>query len=194
MKDKNNGDGKGGLDGEDRRLWDFVTRSIKPLDGRPRKPADSETKPVKQSQKENKHPEKPRLSAWLPSFGLKETVSPAPDEPFGAGIDRRTAGRLKRGQIPIEARLDLHGMRQGEAQEALTRFLSGSYDSGRRCVLVITGKGKASGEGQDSGVLRRMLPVWIGQPPLAGMILLHSSARPQDGGAGAFYILLRRKR
>jgi DNA-nicking Smr family endonuclease len=109
--------------------------------------------------------------------------------------DPRTAQRLRRGQIPVEGFLDLHGLRQDEAQEQLFGFLQQSAASGRRCVLVITGKGsRGVSAGSESGVLRRMLPVWLGMAPVAGLVLEHSSAKPQDGGEGAFYILLRRVR
>ena len=58
-----------------------------------------------------------------------------------AGIDRANAERLKRGLHPIEARLDLHGLTQAEAHRELIEFVEASYQSGRRCLLVITGRG-----------------------------------------------------
>ena len=70
-----------------------------------------------------------------------------------AGLDRRTARRLKRGQLAVEARLDLHGRTQDQAHDALISFIQESRMARRRCVLVITGKGSvASGRG---GVLRQ---------------------------------------
>ena len=77
------------------------------------------------------------------------------------GLDKRSARRLKRGQIKIEARLDLHGLRQEEANRTLTSFIGESYNEGKRCVLVITGKGQVSGE----GVLRTNVPRWLNQSP-----------------------------
>lgn len=93
--------------------------------------------------------------------------------------------------MPVEARLDLHGHTQETAFRALTGFIEGSAAAGRRCVLVITGKGSGAGSG---GVLRSAVPRWLAQPGLRRHILSISEARQKDGGAGALYVLLRRKR
>ncbi len=107
-----------------------------------------------------------------------------------AGIDKRSALRLKRGQTPIEDRLDLHGMTQAEAHRALNDFVAEAAGAGQRCVLVITGKGRVGSE----GVLRRMVPHWLNQAPLRPLILGVARAQPRDGGSGALYLLLRRRR
>lgn len=117
-----------------------------------------------------------------------------------SGVDRRTAQRLARGQTPIEGRIDLHGMTQAKALGALERFLADSAGAGRRCVLVITGKGaeRARGEGampdRDAGVLRRSLPRWLALPGLRDRVVAYCPAIPRHGGDGAFYVLLRRRR
>jgi DNA-nicking Smr family endonuclease len=108
----------------------------------------------------------------------------------GVGLDRRSAQRLKRGQMPIEARLDLHGMTQDEAHRALDRFIREMYDAGRRAVLIITGKGTREGV----GVLRQAVPRWLAEARCRSYVLATEEARPQHGGAGALYVLLRRKR
>jgi DNA-nicking Smr family endonuclease len=104
-----------------------------------------------------------------------------------AGIDRATAERLKRGRLPIEARLDLHGMTQDEAHRALAGFIRASRAAGKRCVLVITGRGAVGG-----GVLRSAVPRWLDEPGLRPQLLAIATAQPQDGGAGALYVMLRR--
>lgn len=117
-----------------------------------------------------------------------------------SGVDRRTAQRLARGQMPIEGRIDLHGMTQAKARRALERFLAAAEGAGRRCVLVITGKGAARDDGEgampdrDAGVLRRSLPRWLALPGLRERVVAYCPAIPRHGGAGAFYILLRRRR
>jgi DNA-nicking Smr family endonuclease len=104
-----------------------------------------------------------------------------------AGVDRATADRLRRGRRPVEASLDLHGMTQAEAHRALAAFIAGSRAAGRRCTLVITGHGRLSG-----GVLKAAVPRWLDEPDLRRAVLAIAPARPQHGGAGALYVLLRR--
>jgi DNA-nicking Smr family endonuclease len=108
-----------------------------------------------------------------------------------AGIDRATAERLKRGQHRIEARLDLHGMTQAEAHRSLYAFIAASREAGRRCVLVITGLGLGR---NGSGVLKSSVPRWLEEPALRGQILAIAPAQVHHGGAGATYLLLRRRR
>ncbi len=132
-------------------------------------------------------------------------VAPAAlhDHAHGAapGIDRRSQLRLKRGQIPIEARIDLHGLSRERAHAGLNAFLARQAALGRRCVLVITGKGRPDwqqpawgSEEREIGVIRRALPGWLGDHPNKDRVLAFSQAQPQDGGAGAWYVLLRRRR
>jgi DNA-nicking Smr family endonuclease len=131
-------------------------------------------------------------------------VEPAPPsrhhQDRAATLDRRTAEKLKRGQLPIEARLDLHGMTQAAAQSALARFVERMAVAGRRTLLVITGKGiRPSREGAEPGeppigILRRQVPRWLQEPPLRGHILAVREAAPEHGGGGALYVLLRRQR
>ena len=115
---------------------------------------------------------------------LKTSASP--------GLDKRSAARLRRGQLAIEGRIDLHGMTQDTAHRTLEEFLRASQGAGKRCVLVITGKGlRPSGE---TGVLRNLVPRWMNAPSIRGCVLSFSTARPRDGGTGALYVLLKRNR
>ncbi len=123
---------------------------------------------------------------------------PAPggsSAPLAAGksgdVDARTLDRLRRGQLRPQGRLDLHGMTQQEAHRALARFIPDAQSSGKRCVVVITGKGSVSSGG---GVLRRALPGWLNAPALRPAVLAFAEAAPRDGGAGAVYVLLKRNR
>jgi DNA-nicking Smr family endonuclease len=117
---------------------------------------------------------------------------PTPDLATGdvTGMDRRTADRFRRGKMPIDARLDLHGMYQDAAHHALTHFITDCAARGKRNVLVITGRGSREG----SGVLRERLPQWLNQPPCREHVISFTGARPEHGRDGAFYVLLRRKR
>ncbi len=116
----------------------------------------------------------------------------------GKGLDGRTAQRLAQGKLPIDARLDLHGRTLAEAHGAVRAFILQEYARGSRCVLVITGKGEreAAGPWYESprGGIRRHLRGWLADADLANLTLALTPARPNHGGEGAFYILLRRQR
>ena len=106
------------------------------------------------------------------------------------GIDQRLLRSLRRGDFSLQGSLDLHGMTQVEAQAAVERFLSESRRSGKRCVLIIHGRGLHSKD--QIPVLKERLQVWLSQKRIGQMVLAFATARPQDGGAGAVYVLLRR--
>jgi DNA-nicking Smr family endonuclease len=105
------------------------------------------------------------------------------------GLDRRSWLRLKRGQVAIEQTLDLHGRTQADAHGALGAFLATAQAAGGRCVLVVTGKGLESG-----GTLRHMVPRWLNEGANRERIVAFCPAQPRHGGAGALYVLLRRRR
>jgi DNA-nicking Smr family endonuclease len=120
---------------------------------------------------------------------------PAPSDLIhgaASGIDKRTLARLRRGLIAPQARLDLHNLRQDEAHRLLTGVLAASQAAGRRCVLVITGKGY--GADGAVGVLKTMVPRWLVEPPNRGRVLAFCHATRGHGGEGALYVLLRRSR
>ena len=108
-----------------------------------------------------------------------------------AGVDRRQAERLSRGRLTVEATLDLHGLTQAAARERLDVFIAAQSEAGRRCVLVITGKGLMK---EDGGVLRQQVPRWLNQSPNRGRVLAFDYAQPKHGGMGALYVLLKRRR
>jgi DNA-nicking Smr family endonuclease len=108
------------------------------------------------------------------------------------GVDKRTAAKLRRGLLPIEATLDLHGLGRETARDRLTAFVAGHHAAGRRCLLVVTGKGLK--EDWSPGVIRSAVPGWLNEPPLRPLILTFATAQPQHGGSGAIYVLLKRAR
>jgi DNA-nicking Smr family endonuclease len=187
---KNGGDDK---DDDDTDLFRRALSDAAPLKRRrpqPAKPAAAK-KPSPKPPAKKSAQKKPALVAPPRSVPVARPTPP-PDISAGdyAAMDRRTAERFRRGKLPIEARLDLHGMYQGAAQDALTRFVTDSAASGKRMVLVITGRGSREG----TGVLRERLPQWLNQPPCRAHVLAFTPARPEHGRDGAFYVLLRRKR
>ena len=112
-------------------------------------------------------------------------------------IDRRTAEKFKRGEFSIERRLDLHGLTEKEAFAAVDDFIRQAYLQKLRCVLIVTGKGITKENDawyEKKGILKECVPNWLNAPELRPLILSISHARPEDGGDGALYILLRRCR
>jgi len=106
-------------------------------------------------------------------------------------VDGRTLDKLKRGKLRPQARLDLHGMTQNEAHRALVSFMADAQAEGKRCVLVVTGRGRLS---EGGGVLRNQTPNWLNAPAIRSRLLAFATAQPRDGGSGALYVLLRRGR
>ncbi|MDD4731279.1 MAG: Smr/MutS family protein [Desulfovibrio sp.] len=108
------------------------------------------------------------------------------------GLDSKTFNQLKAGALSVEGHLDLHGMNAEQAYDAMLFFLKESYLQGRRCVLLVTGRGINSPGRQ--GVLRQAVQTWMTREPLKRVVLAFCTARAADGGAGAIYVLLRKQR
>ena len=174
----------------DAELWARVARSAKPLHkGKPARRVAT-PRPRTKSAKEAASAAKP---------AAKPPPKPAPSL-RGEALDRQTARKLERGNVAVEAKLDLHGMRQREAHAALRRFLKSAQAKGNRHVLVITGKGAPADttrpfyESDERGVLRSAVPHWLAAPDLAPLIVSFTEAPRRLGGEGALYVRLRRPR
>jgi DNA-nicking Smr family endonuclease len=104
--------------------------------------------------------------------------------------------KVRRGKLDIDARIDLHGMRQIDAQAALVAIVARIRSQGGRCILVITGKGRPIDPGEDfitpqPGVIRRRFPEWLNGQGVREHVSGYASAHAKDGGSGAFYVLLK---
>jgi DNA-nicking Smr family endonuclease len=165
------------LSDEDRVLWSLVARSTKPLKG---KQAVDIPEPPPVSMDEAMDTVAPRPAA-SPAARPKQSVAHT--------LDRPTHEKLAKGRLPIEGRVDLHGMSQEQAYSLLFSFLHRAHAGGVRYVLVITGKGSSSG---GEGVLRRAVPAWLSTAPFRPLVSSHDHAARNHGGAGALYIRLRR--
>ncbi len=112
-------------------------------------------------------------------------------EGVAAGVDPRLVRRLRAGEFVYQAHLDLHGLTSDEARGAVESFLTQAYQSGKRCVLIVHGRGRNSKD--QIPVLKSRLAIWLARGQWARRLLAFTSARPCDGGAGALYVLLRRQ-
>jgi DNA-nicking Smr family endonuclease len=164
-------------------LWSAVTRTIKPLRP-PQRLTEPRTREVE--------PAPSRAARVRASSGTTSYTSNPP--PPLAPIGRRTRQRLARGTQSIEARIDLHGLTQGEAHGALMRFLRDAQARGMKFVLVITGKGRRLDAGGNQGVLRREVPRWLKREEFRAYVVGYEPAHIGHGGEGALYVRLRRTR
>lgn len=166
-------------DGE-RILWREITRGIAPL--HPMIPDEIETAdgsktsvPIAPAPRSAK-PQPPRPKSEAP--------------PALATLGRRAKQRVARGHDPIDGRLDLHGLTQAEAHDALLGFLHTAQTRGAKLVMVITGKGR----GGEGGVLKRQVPLWLALPAFRAMVVGFDEAHQRHGGEGALYLRLRKTR
>jgi len=178
------------LTGEDAELWERVTGTTKPL----KKPANRFVKrpesagPDEPSVAGNYKP-KPKKATSETTPITKPVVQPGPP-PLGS-YDRGEARAVASGRREIDARIDLHGMRQREAHHVLSGFLHSAQARGHRHVLVITGKGAGARPGE-RGVLNREVPRWLNEPEFRQMVVGFTPAHKRHGGEGALYVRLRR--
>ena len=188
------------LSSEERALWDRVADTAQALD-----PVRAVDIPAAIAPKP-----KPMISPDpLPYFNIGQRVDQKRGNDVLPGIadrlsraplnmDNKAFGKMKRGKLKPEARIDLHGMTMDQAHPELMGFILNSQAMGRRLVLVITGKGKMRDDGGPiparQGVLRHQVPQWMALPPISQAILQVTPAHLTHGGHGAYYIYLRRVR
>lgn len=113
-------------------------------------------------------------------------------------MDHKSFGKLKRGKLRPEGKIDLHGMTLDRAHPVLTGFVMNAHANGKRLILVVTGKGKQRDEGGPipvrHGILRHQVPQWLGMQPMKSVVLQIAQAHISHGGGGAYYVYLRRQR
>ncbi len=175
------GSGKSGdedKDAEGPSLWKAYTKDIVPMPGKKTRDAAPAAKKTPSGK-----------TAGHASFAPPVRPPAAKPDRQAPQLDARTNQRLRRGQVPIDGKIDLHGMTQAEAHEKLNGFIKRAYAKQKRCLLVITGKGKMG-----EGVLRQKLPLWLGMAPLKDIVLKIHPAIQEHGGGGAWYVYLKRQR
>ncbi len=183
--------GRRRLTEEEERLWALVARSITPLRAGKRVP---KREPMAALSKPSPQAARPVKKAAVDHPPAAAPYHPKP--PASAiAIARREKQQLARGKTEIGGRIDLHGMTQAQAHDALLHFLRRYQAEGAKFVLVITGKGSAGAVARgERGVLRRQVPLWLGLPEFRACVLGFDAAHVGHGGEGALYVRLRRAR
>ena len=180
----------------DKELWDKITKKDKKY-SKSNRVIFSKNKPVKIEKNVN---EKNKLKKFVEAPAIKKeiTINKLLEEKYldpkeiPAGISLNQAENLKKGKIRPEVEIDLHGFTQEKANSYLKDKLTEFHKKNIRCVLVITGK--KIGKNGAEGVLRREVPKWLNISPLRQMIIMTSWAQNKDGGDGALYVLLKKRR
>ncbi len=187
------------LSSEERALWDKVTDKATPLKREAPKVETTEKALFQPNPVEP--PKRFRVGQKSVNQSPPHDIAPKIEQAIASqpvSMDRKRFGKMKRGKIAPEARIDLHGMTMAQAHPALTRFILGSAAEGLRLVLVITGKGKSKPDPgpipERHGVLRHQVPHWLHSAPLRAHILQVTEAHLKHGGQGAYYVYLRRMR
>ena len=165
----------------ERVLWRQITRSVQPLRLTATEEIAAGSVAEDPPASRTRSPPPAKLQSLKPKIESPPTL---------ALLGRRAKQRVARGRDPIDGRLDLHGLTQAEAYDALMRFLHTAQSRGARLVMVITGKGR-SGEG---GVLKRQVPLWLALPQFRAMVIGYDEAHQRHGGEGALYLRLRQRR
>lgn len=178
---------------DDQTLFEKAMAGVKPLDHA----ADSHIAPEPRLKPPARFLAREEMEAYAQ---LAELV--AGDVPFelsysdeyidGAivGLSPRILKKLRNGDFSYQEYIDLHGFNRQDARAAVTEFVQHSFALGLRCILIIPGRGLNSEDKRP--VLKEGLVRWLTRSPLKRMVLAFASARAYDGGAGAFYVLLRR--
>ena len=108
-------------------------------------------------------------------------------------MDGSLAKRFKREEFKPQAVLDLHGTTEKAAFDRVCNFIKSAYNAGKRCILIITGKGLDEELFSSRGVLRKSVPQWLSHSEISPLILAYKNPSESLGGAGALYILLRKR-
>jgi DNA-nicking Smr family endonuclease len=172
-------------------LWRHVAQTVRPIKSKRRAASPKDEAPSPPAAK----PKSAKPAA--PAAPPPRPQPPKPAKPhelihgLSHGIDRRQAERFRKGKLPIEGKIDLHGRTQQDAHDDLLAFLKRAHGAGKRTLLVVTGKGMTTSK---TGILRQAVPRWLNEPAFRPLVLAFDYAEPQHGGEGALYVLLKRVR
>lgn len=172
---------------EDTLAFRAAVHDVKPLAHTP--PAPGLAKPRLRARRRAPATLTDTLEEVMPLVASTAHGAPAANDVLSyqrAGVRTQVVRRLRRGLIPVDGELDLHGLTQSDARDQLAEFLSGSRQAGWRCVRIIHGKGSRSGA--RGPVLKIAVDLWLRRHH---DVMAFTSARAIDGGTGAVHVLLR---
>jgi DNA-nicking Smr family endonuclease len=176
----------------DEDLWALAVEGAAPLEDR-----SARIKPDPEPIAVASGPLDPELAAYDELRALVNGAAPfdiADSDEFiegsARGLDHHVLRRLRRGEFAVQGHVDLHGLTREEARAELDSFLGRSRQGGKRCVLVVHGRGLHSKD--QMPVLKDALKRWMKTARFSDHVLAFATARPHDGGLGAVYVLLRR--
>lgn len=187
------GGASGAEDGDERALFARAMADVQRLDAEPRVDAPRPApggRPLAVDEEVEALAALSDLVSGAAGFDLSDSTEYL--EGCVVGLDARILRRLRSGEFPYQATLDLHGMSVAPAHAAVEARIRQSVAAGHRCVLIVHGRGRNSRD--NVPVLKERLKTWLARGRIGRSVLAFTSARPADGGTGAVYVLLRRRR
>jgi len=169
---------------QDWELWERVKKTAVPLNANRMRsdfsslmdePRKSVSEPVPLARPER------LVRPYSPEPAIRVSLASKPPV-----LDEATHRKIARGKTSIDGRIDLHGMTQIEAYNTLFHFLDLAFSSGKRTVLVITGKGT-----RGEGILRQAVPRWLSEPMFKSKVIGFHESHISHGGSGALYVRIR---
>lgn len=169
--------------------WEEEIANVKPLGGRS---VPKATAPTPRPPEAKPYVQQRAVAGWNDTTPIPVTLNTAECIMGQAPhLEKHIMKDLAAGKIRPTAVLDLHGLGEGDAWLHLMDFLHAAADHDHRCALIIHGKGLGYGPNRDMGVIKFQIGSWLGGHP---KVLAFHTALPQDGGTGAIYAYLRRRR
>jgi len=170
---------------DDSALFRDAVGDVKPVNNDRRAPDPPKRRPIARSAQRD---DKAVMEELLEDFSDNELLETGEHLAWSApGLQKSVLRKLKSGKFAIQAELDLHGHTRQEAKKELQQFIHSCRERDYRCMRIIHGRGRKTADREP--VLKRAIDGWLRQPR---QILAYCSARDNDGGTGAVYVLLRK--
>ncbi len=189
------------LSADEAALWQRVMATVRPARTAP--PAMAPKSLPAGQQANAKVKAEAGAASAPPKLPVSKPSSPKPAKPVaikrptpGVTLDGSWDRRLAGGQVVPDSSIDLHDHTLDTAYVALDRGLDQAIRRGDRVLLLITGKPPRpeSERPHARGRIRAAVGDWLAASRHAGHIAAVRASHPRHGGAGALYIILRRRR